>query len=194
MNENVITAEQPMPADPQQEEQNVPEQTQDYFPAETPQDTPNRPGNRHGEPQPIEQDGPVEQVDNAEEIRTLRGRVAELTDTLMRQNEAFRRMSEECSEFAELFPHTPLSRLPREVWENVNSGTPLSAAYALYQVKQQRLEAQAAEVNARNSTMSGGGVSGTPEQTLSPGEVRQMTPEQVRSNYSKILESMKLWS
>ena len=186
MNEQNMAADEIILAD-DKEDQNAPEQAQDHVPEEAPQADPQE------EPSVEQDEAPRESV-NDEEIRALRGRVAELTDTLTRQNSALQRMTRECSEFAELFPDTPLSRLPRQVWEDVNSGTPLAAAYALYQVKQQRREAEAAQVNARNRTMSGGVVSGTPERHLSPGEVRQMTPEQVHDNYSKILESMKLWS
>lgn len=191
MNEQAIITDEPMAVDIQQEEQNVSEQAQDLIPEEAPQALPEQPS----EDEPVGQElQPSEQNDHDEEIRSLRGQVAELTDALTRQREMLQRMNRECTEFAELFPDTSLSRLPSEVWEGVRGGVPLAAAYALYQIKQQRREKLAAEVNARNRTMSGGGVSGTPDQHLSPGEVRQMTAEQVRNNYSKILESMKLWS
>lgn len=191
MNEQTIITDEPLAVDIQQEEQNVSEQAQDLIPEEAPQALPQEPS----EDEPIGQElQPPEQNDHDEEIRSLRGQIAELTDALSRQREMLQRMNRECTEFAELFPDTPLSRMPSEVWEAVNGGVPLAAAYALYQVKQQRREAEAAEVNARNRAMSGGGVSGTTDQHLSPGEVRQMTAEQVRNNYSKILESMKLWS
>lgn len=192
MNEQAIITDEPMAVDIQQEEQNVSEQAQDLISEEAPQALPEQPS--EDEPVEPEEPKPSEQNDHDEEIRSLRGQVAELTDALTRQREMLQRMNRECTEFAELFPDTPLSRMPSEVWEAVNGGVPLAAAYALYQVKQQRREQLAAEVNARNRAMSGGGVSGTTDQHLSPGEVRQMTAEQVHNNYSKILESMKLWS
>lgn len=191
MNEQTIITDEPMAVDTQQEEQNVSEQAQDLIPEEASQALPEQPSEDELVGQELQ---PPEQNDHEEEIRSLRGQVAELTDALSRQREMLQRMNRECTEFAELFPDTSLSRMPSEVWEAVNGGVPLAAAYALYQVKQQRREQLAAEVNARNRTMSGGGVSGTTDQHLSPGEVRQMTAEQVRNNYSKILESMKLWS
>lgn len=189
MNEQIVTADE-LTLVPEQEEQNVSEQAQDLIPEEAPQAVPQE--------QPVEETQPVEEPTEEnnldEEIRTLRGRVEELTATLAQQKAQILRMEQECSEFAQLFPDTSLTRLPGEVWEAVKGGIPLAAAYALYQLRQQRREAEAAEVNARNRTMSGGGVSGTPNQHLSPGEVRKMTAEQVHNNYSKILESMKLWS
>ena len=190
MNEQAIITDEPMAVNIQQEEQNVSEQAQDLIPEEAPQALPEQPS----EDEPVGQElQPPEQNDHDEDIRSLRGQVAELTDALTRQREMLQRMNRECTEFAELFPDTSLSRMPSEVWDAVNGGVPLAAAYALYQVKQQRREQLAAEVNARNRAMSGGGVSGTTEQHLSPGEVRQMTAAEVHANYSKIIDSMSHW-
>ncbi len=128
------------------------------------------------------------------EISALRADVARLQAELQAQTAAFDRMSRECAEFTQLYPHQSISSIPKEIWESVGDGVPLAAAYALHCVKKERCEQLAKQVNHLNRETSGGDVSGGGSQFLSPGEVRQMSAEQVRENYSKIIDSMKLWS
>lgn len=132
--------------------------------------------------------------DFQEEISALRADVARLQAELQAQTAAFDRMSRECAEFTQLYPHQSISSIPKEVWESVGDGVPLTAAYALHCVKKERREQLAQQVNRLNREASGGDVVGGGSQFLSPGEVRQMSAAQVRENYSKIIDSMKLWS
>ena len=103
-------------------------------------------------------------------------------------------MHDEISEFSELYPDRVLTSLPNEVWEGVRAGLPLAASVAYCEAKQRRREAIAAEVNRRNSAASSGSVDGADVEFYSPDEVRAMNAAQVRQNYSKILDSMKLWN
>ena len=80
------------------------------------------------------------------------------------------------------------------MWDGVRSGLPLAASVAFYEAKQRRREAIAAEINQRNSEASSGSVDGADIDYYSPDEVRAMNAAQVRQNYSKILDSMKLWN
>lgn len=146
----------------------------------------------HGEPSDDQGDTPSNE--DQSELDALRSEISSLKAELEHREAAIKRMSEELSEFSELYPERPLSALPGEVWDSVRGGLPLAAAVALYEAKKQRREALAAEVNSRNSTASSGGISGGVSDYFSPDEVRKMSPEQVRRNYSKILDSMKLWS
>lgn len=129
-----------------------------------------------------------------EEISALRADVARLQAELQAQATAFDRMSRECAEFTQLYPDQSISSVPGDVWESVRNGVPLAAAFALYQVKADRKAQLAEQVNSRNRLTSSGGVSGDGDPFLSPAEVRRMKPAQVRENYSKIIESMKLWN
>lgn len=149
-----------------------------------PEDTP---------PEPVEPDQPSEQRFQ-EEISALRADVARLQAELQAQTAAFDRMSRECAEFTQLYPNQSISSIPKEVWESVGDGVPLAAAYALHCVKKERREQLAQQVNRLNRETSGGDVGGDISNFLSPGEVRQMSAAQVRENYSKIIDSMKLWS
>ncbi len=129
-----------------------------------------------------------------DEVSELRRELDELRSRFEQQRQTMERMSRECDEFAELYPDRPLSSLPREVWDNVRAGIPLAAAYAYAEARREHAERLARKVNDRNDGASSGDVSGRTADYFSPAEVRGMTPAEVRANYSKIMDSMRLWS
>ena len=149
------------------------------------EDTPEAP------PEPKQQ-SEAECPDN--ELTALREEISSLRAELENRDRALARIHNELSEFSELYPDRPLTSLPSEVWEGVRAGLPLSASVAYFEAKQRRREAIAAEINQRNSAASSGGVAGAGAEFYSPDEVRAMNAAQVRQNYSKILDSMKLWN
>ena len=52
-----------------------------------------------------------------------------------------------------------------------------------------------AAINARNAEQSAGAVTNTTDSGyFSPTEVRKMSPDEVKKNYSMIIESMKKWN
>lgn len=107
---------------------------------------------------------------------------------------AERRVSEELREFCALYPETPATAIPDAVWEKVKGGIPLAAAYALHERRQlcTRQAAEAAQADGR--VRSAGAVEGgAAEMPYTPAEVRAMSPEEVRRNYSTIIASMKRW-
>ena len=128
------------------------------------------------------------------ELSALRDEISSLRAELESRDRALARMHDEISEFSELYPERTFTSLPSEVWEGVRSGLPLAASVAFYEAKQRRREAIAAEVNRRNSAASSGSIDGADIEYYSPDEVRAMNAAQVRQNYSKILDSMKLWN
>ena len=156
--------------------------------------------------EPIEEPDGTESPDNDEntvlppeqptsdELTALRDEISSLRAELESRDRALTRMHGELSEFSELYPDRTLTSLPNEVWEGVRTGLPLSAAVAYFEAKQRRREALAAEINSRNSAASSGSIDGADVEFYSPDEVRAMNAAQVRQNYSKILDSMKLWS
>ena len=126
-----------------------------------------------------------------EELETLKGELAR-RDAL---DESNKRMLRECEEFREYFPDSELSSVPDEVWESVKGGVPLAAAYALYSRKNELHKNRINEINQRNKDMSAGSVKrGGEDKFYSPSEVRAMTREQVKSNYTDIIESMRHWN
>lgn len=128
------------------------------------------------------------------ELADLRDQISSLRAELESRDRALARMHDEISEFSELYPDRTLTALPTEVWDGVRSGLPLAASVALYEARCRRREALADEINRRNSAASSGSVDGADVDYYSPDEVRAMNAAQVRQNYSKILDSMKLWS
>ncbi len=135
-----------------------------------------------------------EQESGTDELTALRDEISSLRAELESRDRALSRMHDEISEFSELYPDRVLTSLPSEVWEGVRAGLPLAASVAFYEAKQRRREAIAAEINQRNIEASSGSVDGADMDYYSPDEVRAMNAAQVRQNYSKILDSMKLWN
>ena len=131
---------------------------------------------------------------STDELTALRNEISSLRAELESRDRALSRMHDEISEFSELYPDRTLTSLPSEVWEGVRAGLPLAASVAYFEAKLRRREAIAAEVNQRNSAASSGGIDGAGIDYYSPDEVRAMNAAQVRQNYSKILDSMKLWN
>ena len=197
--ENADTPNIPTPK-PEEAQESLPNTTESKSESEPQSDSESEPvsdaNGSESEDTPSESSEPEQtpMQDFQEEISALRADVARLQTELQAQTAAFDRMSRECAEFTQLYPHQSISSIPKEVWESVGDGVPLAAAYALHCVKKERREQLAQQVNRLNREASGGDVNGGGNQFLSPGEVRQMSAAQVRENYSKIIDSMKLWS
>ena len=126
----------------------------------------------------------------AGELEKLR---QELTD-LKTELQNLHRTQEECAEFAELFPDTPIDKLPDAVWEDVGRGIPVSAAYALFERRSARAKQIAEEVNLQNRFRSPGALGSARSGFLTLSEVRSMSPAEVRKNYQRILQSMQKWN
>ena len=96
-------------------------------------------------------------------------------------------------EFRALYPDTAEADIPDEVWDSVNEGVPLAAAYALW-TRREELRRQSAEaINRKNADGWGRAENAPSAEHLSPAEVRAMSPAEVRRNYSRIVASMKHW-
>lgn len=129
------------------------------------------------------------------EVAALRAELEQLRGQIAARIETYERMAREYDEFREIFPGRDMSSLSEEVWEGVRQGLPLAAAYAYEEAKQKKRREIAAEVNRKNSNLSSGAIDGRGGGVFfSPGEVRAMSAAEVRSNYDKIIGSMKLWS
>ena len=126
----------------------------------------------------------------ADSLAALRAEAALLRAELA----AERRLSAELREFCSLYPETPTQAIPDEVWSRVKEGIPLAAAYALHERRLlcERKAADAAHADAK--TRSSGALEGpTGVMPYTPAEVRAMSANEVRQNYTAILASMKRW-
>lgn len=111
-------------------------------------------------------------------------------ETVTEKADERKKAREELYEFFELFPSVSFSEIPAEVRE---SPLPLSAAYALYERKRERLAERAEAANNSNRARSAGGITGGEESFYSPDEVRRMTREEVRADFDAVMRSMKKW-
>ncbi len=132
--------------------------------------------------------------DSAHELETLRQEVEQLRAALAQKEQEQQNALREIGEFHRLFPDISIENVPEGVWDSVEQGIPLSAAYALYEKKRHMSEARAEEVNRRNASLSAGKAGKhTAGEYFSPQEVRAMSQRQVHNNYRAIMESMKHW-
>lgn len=123
----------------------------------------------------------------------LRSELIQLRAEVASRNAFFERLGVECEEFRALYPNTSLSSLPDTVWQDVQKGVPIAAAYALAERRRALTEETAKKINAENQARSSGGLTSTANEYFSPAEVRSMTPGEVRENYQKIMRSMQNW-
>ena len=129
------------------------------------------------------------------EIANMRSELDRLRSELIEKRSHLEKMDKEYAEFSELYPDVRISSLPDSVWQSVNSGIPLAAAYALYERKNALRADTASRINERNGSTTTGPVGrASTENFYTPDEVRKMSRAEVKQNYSKILESMKKWN
>jgi hypothetical protein len=96
--------------------------------------------------------------------------------------------------FRELYPDLSEDDIPDAVWDSVRGGLPLEAAYALYERREVLRRADAETVNRKNAMGAWGRADDGADRSFSPDEVRAMTPQEVRDNYARIIQSMKHWN
>ena len=126
-------------------------------------------------------------------IEALNARIWELEELLSQREAVADRMMRECEEFESYFPEVTLRQVPAEVWNRVQAGIPLAAAYALYErgIRNQATAAQ--EQNARNAAHLPTAPAPAESRYFSPAQVRAMSRREVRENYDRIFESMRHW-
>ncbi len=166
-------------------EENTPYNTEDVSEDVTPEQT------SEGDAFEVsgEESGPS---DNSEE---LRAEIERLRAELEKRDKENLRVVAEIGEFSAVFPETSIESVPSEVWNSVNAGVPLAAAYALYEKKRAAYQKFTQSVNQKNYEQSSGAVGKeTDSNYYSPSEVKKMSPAEVRAKYNIIVESMKKWN
>lgn len=105
------------------------------------------------------------------------------------------KMEADVTLFHSLFPQVKSEDIPQEVWDSVEAGESLAAAYSLFVVKKYREEERIRKVNEENDKKAAPRVHSDPEEGeyFSPEVVKGMTREEIRKNYNKILTSMEKW-
>ena len=140
----------------------------------------------------------VDEDPEVDELTILKAEVENLRAQLKtREDEerAVTRIHSELAEFEEYFPEVELSSIPDDVWEKVKDGASLSASYSLFKRKEELKNKRICDINEKNRKMSAGSViGGEGEKFFSPAEVKKMTPAQVKTNYDRIVESMRHWN
>ena len=132
------------------------------------------------------------QVSN--EANALRQELLELRASIESRKQREEKALRELEEFNRLYPDIDVEHLDEGVWKKVSEGLPLSAAYAIHQREQELLKEFADKINIRNANLSAGSAGDSPRQEYySPDEVKCMSGEEVRKNYSVIKKSMNYW-
>ena len=134
----------------------------------------------------------AEEAATIDPIELIRGELAELKGLLAGQKAAEEPAVGE--QFRALYPDVSEDAIPDAVWEEARGGLPLEAAYALYERREALRRTAAEAVNKKNAQGAWGRADTEADGFLSPDEVREMTPEEVRANLARITASMKHWS
>lgn len=130
------------------------------------------------------------------ELDELRGQLMQLRQELDERNAKLtqmERIEQQYIEFSALYPDTPITSLPEEVWQGVKDGNSLAAAFALAEHRLALSKKKICQSNADNRARSAGAVKSAESIEFSPAEVRAMTSAEVRANLSKIMRSMQKW-
>ena len=106
------------------------------------------------------------------------------------------RMEEDITLFHRLFPHVTAKQIPDEVWERVEEGESLAAAFSLYTIQKMREQEAIEKVNAENESKAAPRIRHDGEDTayFSPEAVKAMSRSEIKKNYDAILASMDKWS
>ena len=144
--------------------------------------------------EPIDEETKLEEQntptpDNEEKGRLL-SRIAELEHQL-RESE---RSAAQKKELLELFPEADPESLPDSVAEQYKNGVPLAAAYALYEHIKRIEQKRAEELSKKNAKLFHGELgNNTKNSYYTAEEVRAMSRDQVKLNFSSIIDSMRHW-
>lgn len=142
----------------------------------------------------IRESEPSDVLPADDEVNKLRREIEQLRSELEHKKQEEEKATQELEEFHRLFPNVAVREIPAPVWNDLQNGIPLSAAYALYEKKNRMDAIRAEEINRQNAERSSGRAGrGTAGEYFSPDEVRAMSRSEVRANYRKIVESMKTW-
>ena len=127
-----------------------------------------------------------------EEAEAEKAATEEVTEEAAIENPE-EKMEADITLFHELFPDVKGDQIPAEVWESVEGGESLAAAYALYTIRQMRQEERIRKVNEENEKKAPPRIrhDGGQGEYFSPEAVKAMSRSEVRKHYDAILRSME---
>ncbi len=104
-------------------------------------------------------------------------------------------VKEDVALFQTLFPEVKADQIPSEVWEAVEAGERLSAAYALYSLKQQKEKEAVQKVNEENAKKAPPMLhhDDSEGEYFSPEAVKAMSAKEIKKHYRAIMDSMESW-
>lgn len=105
------------------------------------------------------------------------------------------KMKQDVSQLLSLFPKLKAEAIPQQVWERVQQGDSLCAAYCLWLVTRVKEQVHIRAVNEKVNRLA-------PPRLADPGQqshyftrdaVKNMSSQQIRENLNEILQSMDSW-
>ena len=99
------------------------------------------------------------------------------------------RVRSDIEAFRRVFPSVVPDEIPESVWSAVAEGVPLAAAYALYEKEASAVGELAKQVNETNAAARADGAA--QYDFITAQQLENMTPAEVKSNYRRIIDSMK---
>ncbi len=128
--------------------------------------------------------------------KVLPDQIAETEEETAEAPDAAKLMEEDIELFRTLFPDVTAEDIPQEVWDRVEAGESLAAAYALFAVQKYREEERVSRINEENGKKAPPPIEGgsTEGDYFSPEAVKNMSRSEIRKNYDKILSSMEKWN
>lgn len=106
------------------------------------------------------------------------------------------RIQADLAEFRELYPDIDPEKVPAEVWAQVQGGKALTDAYMRYDLRRQRAQGKAQEVNDKNRQAASPAPKsdgGTEKGYYTREQVKAMSASEVSAHYDAILQSMPKW-
>ncbi len=119
-----------------------------------------------------------------------------LEETESEEEDVVKRMEEDIALFHSLFPDVKAEEIPLSVWQRVEKGESLAAAFALFTVMKMREEETIRAVNEANEKKAMPRIrhDGTEAEYFSPEAVKSMTRSEIKKHYNAILRSMEQWN
>ena len=101
------------------------------------------------------------------------------------------RFDDQLAAFTVAFPGVRAEDIPEKVWQDVADGIPMAYAYAYERMTAGKTSD---DINAENEARSLPVAPGRAEQAaFTEAEVEKMTPAAVKSNFARIIDSMRKW-
>ena len=105
------------------------------------------------------------------------------------------KMKQDVSQLLSLFPKLKAEAIPQQVWDRVQQGDSLSAAYCLWLVSRVKEQVHIKAVNDKVNHLAPPRLADSGQQShfFTRDAVKNMSSQQIRDNLNEILQSMDSW-